>query len=167
MRLPQRGNVFLADYWILEEAPVHCLNGRQQYVAAPLCLLWLNPQGALVPLAIQVSPGAGFGGGLRRHAPQSGASPPYYSWPQLSQNPGPDSPIFLPTDSYWDWLLAKTWVRYAEFYCHEAISHLLETHLIAEAFFLAMLRQLPMCHPLYKVRPWPRRPRGGTRLARR
>lgn len=60
--LPQRGNVFLADYWILAEAPVHCLNGRPQYVAAPLCLLWLNPQGALVPLAIQVRPGAGFRG---------------------------------------------------------------------------------------------------------
>lgn len=55
----QRGNIFLADYWILAEVPVHCINGRPQYVAAPLCLLWLNPQGALVPLAIQVSLGRG------------------------------------------------------------------------------------------------------------
>lgn len=60
MHFPQRGNIFLADYWILAEAPVHCLNGRQQYVAAPLCLLWLNPQGALMPLAIQVSLWQGF-----------------------------------------------------------------------------------------------------------
>ncbi|EHH57700.1 hypothetical protein EGM_07393 [Macaca fascicularis] len=51
----ERGNIFLADYWILAEAPTHCLNGRPQYVAAPLCLLWLSPQGALVPLAIQLS----------------------------------------------------------------------------------------------------------------
>lgn len=55
MCLLQRGHIFLADYWILAEAPVHCLNGRQQYVTAPLCLLWLNPQGVLLPLAIQVT----------------------------------------------------------------------------------------------------------------
>ena len=151
MRLPQRGNVFLADYWILEEAPVHCLNGRQQYVAAPLCLLWLNPQGALVPLAIQVRPGAGFGGGLRRHASSLEPQPPYYSWTQLSQNPGPQSPIFLPTDSYWDWLLAKTWVRNSEFLVHEHNTHFLCTHLLCEAFSMATLRQLPLCHPVYKV----------------
>ncbi|XP_015418013.1 PREDICTED: hydroperoxide isomerase ALOXE3 [Myotis davidii] len=118
----ERGNLFLADYWVLAEAPVHCLNGRQQYVAAPLCLLWLNPQGALMPLAIQ-----------------------------LSQTPGPDSPIFLPTDSDWDWLLAKTWVRNSEFLVHENNTHFLCTHLLCEAFAMATLRQLPLCHPVYKL----------------
>ncbi|XP_032136270.1 hydroperoxide isomerase ALOXE3 isoform X8 [Sapajus apella] len=118
----ERGNIFLADYWILAEAPTHCLNDRPQYVAAPLCLLWLSPQGALVPLAIQ-----------------------------LSQTPGPDSPIFLPTDSDWDWLLAKTWVRNSEFLVHENNTHFLCTHLLCEAFAMATLRQLPLCHPIYKL----------------
>ncbi|XP_070213412.1 arachidonate 12-lipoxygenase, 12R-type [Bos mutus] len=118
----EKGNIYLADYRILEGIPAIELNGQKQYHCAPLCLLHFGREGNLLPIAIQ-----------------------------LSQTPGPDCPIFLPSDSEWDWLLAKTWVRYAEFYCHEGISHLLETHLIAEAFCLAMLRQLPMCHPLYKL----------------
>ncbi|ERE69415.1 epidermis-type lipoxygenase 3-like protein [Cricetulus griseus] len=118
----ERGHIFLADYWILAEAPVHCINGLQQYVAAPLCLLWLNPQGVLLPLAIQ-----------------------------LSQTPGPESPIFLPTDCELDWLLAKTWVRNSEFLVHENNTHFLCTHLLCEAFSMATLRQLPLCHPVYKL----------------
>ncbi|KAM9747359.1 arachidonate 12-lipoxygenase, 12R-type [Dama dama] len=118
----EKGNIYLADYRILEGIPAVELNGQKQYHCAPLCLLHFGREGNLLPIAIQ-----------------------------LSQTPGPDCPIFLPSDSEWDWLLAKTWVRYAEFYCHEGISHLLETHLIAEAFCLALLRQLPMCHPLYKL----------------
>ncbi|KAM9001748.1 hydroperoxide isomerase ALOXE3 [Sarcophilus harrisii] len=118
----EKGSIFLADYWILKEAPVGHLNGKPQYVAAPLCLLWLNPQGALLPLAIQ-----------------------------LSQTPGPDSPIFLPSDSEWDWLLAKTWVRNSEFLIHENNTHFLCTHLLCEAFAMATLRQLPLCHPIYKL----------------
>ncbi|XP_065273095.1 arachidonate 12-lipoxygenase, 12R-type-like [Emys orbicularis] len=118
----EKGNIFLADYKILEGVPANTINGYQQYIAAPLCLLHLQPSGELIPVAIQ-----------------------------LSQCPGPASPIFLPSDSEWDWILAKTWVRYAEFLVHEAVSHLLLTHLIDEAFALATLRQLPMCHPLFKL----------------
>lgn len=117
----EKGNIYLADYRILEGIPTVELNGHKQHHCAPICLLHFGPDG-MMPIAIQ-----------------------------LSQTPGPDCPIFLPNDSEWDWLLAKTWVRYAEFYCHEAIAHLLESHLIGEAFCLALLRNLPMCHPLYKL----------------
>lgn len=138
---------------MLADAPVHCLNGRQQYVAAPLCLLWLNPQGALLPLAIQVSRGRGFGGrGFGAGSGRQSLSPTsFYSGSQLSQTPGPESPIFLPTDSEWDWLLAKTWVRNSEFLIHENNTHFLCTHLLCEAFSMATLRQLPLCHPVFKV----------------
>nr|XP_023970243.2 hydroperoxide isomerase ALOXE3-like [Chrysemys picta bellii] len=118
----QKGNIFLTDYKILEGIPTIQLNGEQQYLAAPLCLLHLTPGGQVVPLAIQ-----------------------------LSQHPGPDSPIFLPSDPEWDWTLAKIWVRLANFHVHEVNTHLLEAHFLCEVYCMATLRQLPMCHPVYKL----------------
>ncbi|XP_060112825.1 hydroperoxide isomerase ALOXE3-like isoform X1 [Heteronotia binoei] len=118
----EKGNLFLIDCQILEGTPATKLNGRRQHIAAPICLLRLNPWGELVPIAIQ-----------------------------LTQQPGPESPIFLPSDSEWDWGLAKFWVRNATFHIHEVLTHLLYTHLMAEVFTLATIRHLPMCHPLYKL----------------
>uniref|UniRef100_A0A8D0HPJ9 Arachidonate lipoxygenase 3 n=1 Tax=Sphenodon punctatus TaxID=8508 RepID=A0A8D0HPJ9_SPHPU len=117
-----KGTIFLADYKILEDIPAIEINGYPQYITAQLCLLHQKPSGELIPLAIQ-----------------------------LSQTPGYESPIFLPSDSEWIWTLAKTWVRNAEFHVHEVTSHLLRGHQLAEVFAVATLRHLPMCHPLYKL----------------
>ncbi|XP_072859835.2 hydroperoxide isomerase ALOXE3 [Pogona vitticeps] len=118
----KKGTIFVIDCQILEGAPGTVLNGSLQYVSAPLCLLHLNPQGEMIPIAIQ-----------------------------LTQQPGPESPIFLPTDSEWDWALAKFWVRNSTFYIHEVLTHLLYTHLVVEVFLLATLHQLPTCHPVHKL----------------
>ncbi|XP_066444641.1 hydroperoxide isomerase ALOXE3-like [Eleutherodactylus coqui] len=119
----QNGNVFLADYKILQGIPANdCINGKQQYISAPMCLLWKDPQDQLLPIAIQ-----------------------------LGQTPGEQTPIFLPSDSEWDWTLAKIWVRNAEFQVHQTIYHLLHTHLLAEVFNMASHRQLPRNHPVYKL----------------
>uniref|UniRef100_A0A8C5WC36 Uncharacterized protein n=1 Tax=Leptobrachium leishanense TaxID=445787 RepID=A0A8C5WC36_9ANUR len=118
----ESGNIFLADYNILEGIPTNTINGKKQYLAAPLCLLWKSLQDHLIPIAIQ-----------------------------LGQQPGPENPIFLASDHEWDWTLAKIWVRNAEFQVHEVSSHLLRTHLLAEVFSIASSRNLPMQHPLSKL----------------
>ncbi|XP_038841302.1 hydroperoxide isomerase ALOXE3-like [Salvelinus namaycush] len=118
----QKGNVFLVDYKRLHGVTANVINGKQHFLAAPLCLLYMTPEDKLMPIAIQ-----------------------------LKQDPGKDNPIFLPTDSKYDWLLAKIFVRSADFAEHELNFHLLRTHLLAEVFAMSTLRNLPMVHPIYKL----------------
>uniref|UniRef100_A0A3Q2QGI5 Arachidonate 15-lipoxygenase B n=1 Tax=Fundulus heteroclitus TaxID=8078 RepID=A0A3Q2QGI5_FUNHE len=118
----KKGNIFLCDYKILDGVKANIINGKQQYLVAPLVLLHKTPDDKLMPIAIQ-----------------------------LKQTPAEDNPIFLPTDSEWDWLLAKTFVRNADLNLHQLSFHLLRTHLLAEVFTVALLRHLPMMHPLYKL----------------
>ncbi|XP_076144219.1 polyunsaturated fatty acid lipoxygenase ALOX15B-like [Alosa pseudoharengus] len=118
----KKGNIFLCDYKMLDGLVGNVVAGRQQYLTAPLVLLYCNPQGLMLPIAIQ-----------------------------LKQKPGQDNPIFLPSDSKSDWQLAKLFVRNAEFSVHEVDFHLLRTHLLAEVFTVATLRNLPSPHPLFKL----------------
>ncbi|KAM4634166.1 polyunsaturated fatty acid lipoxygenase ALOX15B-like [Polymixia lowei] len=117
----QRGNIFLVDYQLLEGLTPNVINRKQQFITSPMILLFSSHQG-LVPIAIQ-----------------------------LKQTPSEDNPIFLPCDHDYDWLLAKIYVRAADFLDHELRAHFLQTHLLSEVFALATLRNFPMVHPLYKL----------------
>ncbi|TKS68301.1 Hydroperoxide isomerase ALOXE3 [Collichthys lucidus] len=118
----QKGNIFLCDYKRLDGVTPNVINGKKQYLMAPLVLLHKTPEDKLMPIAIQ-----------------------------LKQTPADDNPIFFPTDSEYDWLMAKMFVRSADFNEHQLNVHLLRTHLLAEVFAVSLLRNVPMVHPLYKL----------------
>ncbi|XP_069035551.1 polyunsaturated fatty acid lipoxygenase ALOX8-like [Lepisosteus oculatus] len=117
----EKGTIYLVDYKLFDGIQTNTINMKKQYLAAPLCLLHLKREEILMPIAIQ-----------------------------LKQKAGPENPIFLPSDSV-SWLLAKTYVRSADFNYFELVTHLLRTHLLAEVFCVAMLRQLPSVHPVFKL----------------
>ncbi|XP_070683655.1 arachidonate 12-lipoxygenase, 12R-type-like [Pempheris klunzingeri] len=118
----KKGNIFLCDYKRFDGLEANTINGKQQYLMAPLILLHKTPDDKMMPIAIQ-----------------------------LKQTPADDNPIFCPTDSEYDWLTAKIFVRSADFNEHQLNVHLLRTHLLAEVFAVSLLRNMPMVHPLYKL----------------
>ncbi|XP_077367463.1 polyunsaturated fatty acid lipoxygenase ALOX15B-like [Festucalex cinctus] len=118
----KRGNMFLYDQKLLSGIPGRVYHGEKLQVPAPLCLLYLNPEKKLIPIAIQVH-----------------------------QQPSEKNPIFLPSDSETDWLLAKIIVKNANMMSHQAISHLKNTHFLSETWAMSLLRNFPLIHPIYKL----------------
>lgn len=99
---------------------------RPKHLVAPLALFCVSRDtGALVPVAIQLHP--------------QGQAPG-----------GASSPVFTPRDGA-AWLAAKLAVHSADSNVHEAISHLGTTHLVQEAFMLAMHNCLAARHPLHRL----------------
>lgn len=51
----QNGSLFEVDFILLDGIPANVIRGEQQYLAAPLVMLRMDPSGKLLPMAIQVS----------------------------------------------------------------------------------------------------------------
>ena len=86
----QAGHIYIVDYKDLEGVDRSCAEGQQMFAAEPLGLFYVKPTGDLVPIAIQ-----------------------------LHQQPGDTNPIWTPNDSRYDWLLAKMWLRHADYQVHQ------------------------------------------------
>ncbi|XP_019269219.1 polyunsaturated fatty acid lipoxygenase ALOX12 isoform X2 [Panthera pardus] len=120
----QSGSLFEADFSLLDGIPANVIRGEKQYLAAPLVMLQMRPEGKLLPVVIQIQP------------------------PSPSC---PAPPLFLPSDPPLAWLLAKIWVRNSDFQVHQLQYHLLSTHLVAEVIAVATMRCLPGLHPVFKL----------------
>ncbi|XP_046331731.1 polyunsaturated fatty acid 5-lipoxygenase-like [Haliotis rufescens] len=91
-------------------------------VCAPIVLLYRDNQDRLLPVAIQ-----------------------------LFQEPGPNNPVFLPSDDPKTWLLVKMWYNQAEATYHQSLTHLGYTHLLMEGVTLALHRHVSISHPIFKL----------------
>lgn len=92
-------------------------------VVSPMALFFLSPSKCyLVPIAIQ-----------------------------LYQERGEDNPVFLPSDPWYTWVLAKMWFNNADAQYHRACVLLGYTHLLLEAVSIATHRQLSPSHPIYRL----------------
>lgn len=118
----QKGNIFIFDAKVMDGIPVRDYDGKPLHVTPGLCLLYMNSDKKLLPIAIQ-----------------------------LHQEPSETNPIFLPSDSETDWLLAKFFLKNAYALMHQSITHLMRTHFMVEAYIVAALRCLPEIHPIYKL----------------
>ncbi|KAK3579734.1 hypothetical protein CHS0354_008875 [Potamilus streckersoni] len=114
----EAGHIYLLDYKVLKGVP----RRNDRYLPTPLCMMYVRPDGALVPIAIQ-----------------------------LGQSSEESNLIWTPHDDELDWLFAKTWVKTADIHVHALNTHYYRAHRVSEVFAVATFRNLPLAHPVFKL----------------
>jgi arachidonate 15-lipoxygenase len=114
----QNGNLFVADYALLDSNSV--IPKRHRFLTAPIALYYADSNSRDSRLIPIVI--------------------------QLGQVPG-ISLLLTPMDGV-DWTLAKLITQMADFYAHELVRHLGQTHLVLEPIALATVRELAARHPV-------------------
>jgi arachidonate 15-lipoxygenase len=118
----EQKRLYVLDYAVLDvlqSNPGYIDSGQKQYVTTPIVVLFLQSDGMLRPIAIQ-----------------------------LYQDARPDNPIYTSKDGNL-WLAAKTFAQVADSNHHILYTHATRIHYVMEAIIMASRRQLYKSHPLY------------------
>ncbi|XP_078689697.1 arachidonate 12-lipoxygenase, 12R-type-like [Branchiostoma floridae x Branchiostoma belcheri] len=113
----QDRRLYLTDLTMLKG--VKCIDGN--VLCAPMALFFVDDEGDLMPIAIQLFP---------------------YSQKVL---------VFLPTDPPYTWLLAKMWYNLAEASWHLACGNFGFSRLAMESVALCAHRNLAQSHPVFRL----------------
>lgn len=119
--------LYLLDYQILSDILTPELEDQLgKYAVAPLCLLHVNAQQQLMPIAIRL-------------------------WQDPQKTSLETNPIFTPQSPSQSWLTAKVAVSSADIAYQGIVSHLLNTHLIVETFGVCTHRQFSPGHIIFQL----------------
>ncbi|KAG1671751.1 Arachidonate 12-lipoxygenase, 12R-type [Nymphon striatum] len=108
--------------FIIDLALLHELPEVGEEVWAPMSLFYLTDDKTLLPIAIQ-----------------------------LKQEPGPENPVFLPSDPEFTWKAAKYFYSVSEGIHHETITHLSNVHIVLDVICISMRRIMSRSHPIYRL----------------
>lgn len=114
--------LYQVSYAMLKPLQAHLgsVNGHAKYLTAPIALFYLEDNGQLRPLAIQLD---------------------------CTEVTGPENPILTPTQGR-QWQLAQTCVQAADAVVHDLWTHAVQIHYVLESIIMVTYRQLGMRHPL-------------------